>query len=68
MEGFFHTRNIKIPNKIGIFALISEIPFDLAFYNTYFYFEHQNIFFTLFIGLLSIYLINMVEKRYKIIC
>ncbi|CUH93376.1 TraX family protein [Herbinix luporum] len=66
VEGFFHTRNIKkYLIRLGIFALISEIPFDLAFYNTYFYFGHQNIFFTLFIGLLSIYLINMVEKRYK---
>lgn len=66
VEGFFHTRDIKkYLARLGIFALISEVPFDLAFYNTYMYMGHQNIFFTLFLGLLAIYLINMVEIKYK---
>lgn len=66
VEGFFHTRNIKkYLVRLGIFALVSEIPFDLAFYNSYMHLEHQNIFFTLFLGLLAIYLINTVEKKYQ---
>lgn len=66
VEGFYHTSNIKkYLLRLGIFALISEVPFDLAFYNTYFNMKHQNIFFTLFLGLLAIYLINMIENKYK---
>lgn len=53
VEGFTHTRNVKkYALRLGIFALISEIPFDLALFNKLFDFHHQNIFFTLLIGLL----------------
>lgn len=100
VEGFYHTKDIKkYLKRLGIFALISEIPFDLAFYN-YMYREdisvqlkrvfelitqqkfnselsdlvttiigrgmkHQNVFFTLFLGLLLITLMNQLEQKYK---
>lgn len=92
VEGFYHTRNIKkYLTRLGIFTLISELPFDLAFYNSYYhklganiktdlpkmftdkevfttvikrFMEHQNVFFTLFLGLAAIWLMNMVEKKY----
>jgi len=66
VQGHKHTRNIKkYLLRLLAFALISEIPFDFAFYNPLVsnsYLYHQNIFFTLFIGLLVISLLDQVEK------
>lgn len=53
VEGFLHTRNVKkYALRLGLFAAISEVPFDLAFTNQPFETGHQNVFFTLLIGLL----------------
>ncbi len=54
-EGFHHTRNIKkYLLRLLAFAFISEIPYDLAFEGKYLYWESNNIFFTLFLGLLAL--------------
>lgn len=58
VEGYTHTRDIKkYLVRILIFAFISEIPFDFAFYGGT-YWPHQNIFFTLAIGLVAMHLFN----------
>lgn len=58
VEGYTHTKNIKkYAIRLLLFALISEIPFDFAFYGGI-NFSHQNIFFTLFIGLVTMYLLD----------
>lgn len=55
VEGARYTRDMKkYMVRMGIFALISELPFDLAFYHQSFYLGHQNVFFTLLIGLIMI--------------
>lgn len=55
IEGFLHTRNLnKYCVRLAAFALISEIPFDLAFHRSWYYPNAQNVFFTLLIGLLTI--------------
>lgn len=68
VEGLLHTKNVRnYLIRLGIFAILSEIPFDLAFVkgNTFVdNFGYQNVFFTLFIGLLVILLIQIVEKYY----
>lgn len=65
-EGFIHTRNLKkYFFRIGVFALISQVPFAL-FYHKFFNTAEipLNIFFTLFIGLLAIYLYNFTIQQF----
>lgn len=63
VEGFLHTRNIKkYALRLGLFALISEIPFDLAFYGEFFNLGRQNVFFTLLIGLCTIWSMKSLEN------
>ena len=51
IEGFFHTRNIfKYMARLGAFALISEIPYDLAFKGKVLEFTHQNSILYAFSG------------------
>lgn len=69
VEGFKHTRDVKkYLARLLIFAFVSEIPFDLAFYSpvrsAFDYFQHQNIFFTLFIGLLVISVIDYLNRYF----
>lgn len=55
VEGFEHTRSVKkYALNMALFALISEIPFDLALENTWLEFGYQNVYFTLLIGLLTL--------------
>ena len=64
VEGLQHTKNrTKYLLRLGIFALISEIPFDLAFYNIPFQRHSQNVFFTLCIGLAVIWAMDSADRE-----
>ncbi len=63
VEGFRHTKDVKkYAFRLGIFALISEVPFDVAFNLSFWDLSSNNVFFTLLIGLLLIWGISYVEK------
>lgn len=55
-EGFYHTRNVKkYMLRLAGFAVLSEVPFDIVFYGKFFEPAHQNIFFTLLLGVMLMY-------------
>lgn len=60
VEGYFHTKNLKkYVGRLLIFAILSEIPFNLAMGSRFFYPIHQNVLWTF---LISIGLIHWNEK------
>lgn len=64
VEGFIHTSDRrKYALRLFLFALISEIPFDLAFNAQVLEFGYQNVFFTLWLGLLLMMAIDAVERH-----
>ena len=64
VEGMQHTHSKKrYLLRMGLFALISEVPFDLAFFRIPFHWHAQNVFFTLFIGLAVICAMDSFEKE-----
>lgn len=55
VEGFFHTRSVKrYAVRLALFALVSEIPFNLALSGRPWYWHTQNVYFTLVIGLIMV--------------
>lgn len=67
VEGFFHTHDLKkYLLRLLIFALISEIPFDLMANGVVFYPFHQNVMWTFMIGLLLMAWIENTKKKGKL--
>ncbi|MCM1099814.1 MAG: conjugal transfer protein TraX [Clostridium sp.] len=65
VEGLTHTRNRwKYAARLGGMALVSEIPFDLAFRSAVLETGYQNVFFTLTIGLVTLGAWEEIESRF----
>ena len=64
VEGYFHTRNLKkYVLRILLFALVSEIPFNLAMGSSISYPVHQNVLWTYLIAIGLIYLNEKVSEK-----
>lgn len=64
VEGFMRTGTLrKYMLRMFSVAVLSEIPFDLAFAGRLVYWEYQNVMFTLCLGLLAMYVSRKMEER-----
>ena len=64
VEGFVHTHDVKkYVRRLFLFALISEVPFDLAFFRTPFDPSAQNVYWTLALGVLAMAGLKRFEKE-----
>ena len=63
VEGFHHTSNRKkYALRLFFFALLSEIPFDLALQGTFLEFGYQNVLFTLLFGFLTLWAMEKAKE------
>ena len=62
VEGFLHTRHQKEYGlRLLAFAVLSELPFDLAIFGELFHWDYQNVIWTLFIA----YLVMLGLKKFN---
>ena len=63
-EGFVHTSNVKrYAKRLLLFALIAEIPFNLMLSASWIYPFHQNVLFTLLLGLGAVYALDRARRQ-----
>ncbi len=64
VEGYEHTKNLrKYVGRLLVFALISEIPFNLMMGSRAFYPVHQNVLWTFLIGIGLVWLNDKVSGK-----
>ena len=63
-EGCLHTKSMeKYLLRLGLFALISEVPYDLAFNENISFLRNTNIFYTLWLGVAAVYFYKKVFNK-----
>ena len=68
VEGYFHTHSFKkYMTRLLIFAILSEIPFNLVMGSSWFYPIHQNVLWTFLLGLGLIHLNEKAKKTGKLV-
>ncbi len=66
VEGIKHTGNWKrYVLRVAVFALISEIPFDMALNGKLFNWGYQNVLWTLLLGMVPLLYLKLYEGRDK---
>ena len=64
VQAIIYTKNYKkYFFRLLAFALVAEVPYDLAFYEKPFYSYGQNVIFTILIAAFAIFLIDKLLKR-----
>lgn len=64
VEGFKNTGNIwKYMKRLAIFAILSEVPFDLCFFGKVMDFQKQNVFFELLLGVFMMKTLDELKDR-----
>ena len=67
VEGFVHTSDFKkYAKRLFVFGIISEIPFNLIYSGSIVFPFHQNVMFTLLLGLLCIEKIEKLKSNKEI--
>ena len=65
-EGYRRTKNrLNYALRLLLFAVISEVPFDLYFFGRTYFPGYQNVFFMLFLALIAIWVFDELSKRYE---
>lgn len=66
-EGAGRSRSrLKYIRNLAMFALISEIPFDMAFRHEINFFKDTNIFYTLFLAVSAIQVYELLKDKLKV--
>lgn len=67
VEGYTHTKNLqKYVLRLLLFAVITEIPFNLMVGNSVIYYVHQNVLWTFLIGIGLIHINELARKKEKL--
>jgi len=63
-EGIAHTKNRKVYlMRLIVFALMTEVIFDLTFHHQWFYIRHQNVLFTFALAVITIMVFEKLAKK-----
>lgn len=66
VEGYFYTSNLKgYVSRLLLFAVISEVPFNLMYSSSFVYPFHQNVIWTLLLGLGLVHVNELTAKKQK---
>lgn len=64
VEGYFHTSNLKCYMlRLLLFAVISEVPFNLMYNSSFVYPFHHNVIWTLLLGIGLVHLNELTAKK-----